>query len=319
MRSRRPIVKSAPLRAKRSKRLPWSAIRKLTVFSAAASRLAVGNHYVIYEIRKGREPKFETVRSVCEALGLEFYIGLPRGDQDGASAQASEPPPADAGVPAASAALDPAAFATDVKEAVRDQMASILKVEAQAIRQEVCEGINEHLHALQDETIPRLTPPANDLEDARALAVATVGDGATDVSASRSVQMIEIEAAAGGGAYNLDDAPAKGPVWFGRGWIDSHGIDPTQAVIISVRGDSMEPTLPAGCKILMDRQRRRRHVGHIYVITTPEGLIVKRLGRGEDGGWLLVSDSDSSDWPDVSWPDDAVVAGEVKWMARGLP
>ena len=202
---------------------------------------------------------------------------------------------------------------------MRDQMASILKVEAQAIRREVCEGINNHLHALQGQAIPPHSPPAYDLEDARALAVATVGDGVTGVPASRSVQMIEMEAAAGGGAYNLDDAPVRGPVWFGRDWIDSHGIDPTQAVIISVRGDSMEPTLPAGCKILVDRQRRRRHVGHIYVITTLDGLIVKRMGRGEGGGWLLVSDNDSPDWPDVPWPDDAVVTGEVKWMARELP
>ena len=50
-----------------------------------------------------------------------------------------------------------------------------------------------------------------------------------------------------------------------------------------------------------------------------DGLIVKRMGKGKDGGWLLVSDNDSSDWPDVSWPDDAVVAGEVNWMARELP
>ncbi len=198
-------------------------------------------------------------------------------------------------------------------------MATILKAEAQTIRQEVCEGISQHLHSLQDETISRLTRHAQSLEDAGALAVATVGDGATDVPGARSVQMIEMEAAAGDGNYNLDDAPAKGPVWFRRDWIDSRGIDPTRAVVISVRNDSMEPTLPAGCKILVDRNRRRRHLGHIYVITTPDGLVVKRMGKGDDGGWLLVSDSDSPDWPDVPWPDDAVVAGEVKWMAREFP
>ena len=56
---------------------------------------------------------------------------------------------------------------------------------------------------------------------------------------------------------------------------------------------------------------RRRSVGHIYVITTSDGLIVKRLGRGKGGRWLLVSDNDVPDWPDVPSPDDAVVAGEV--------
>ena len=131
--------------------------------------------------------------------------------------------------------------------------------------------------------------------------------------------MIEMEAAAGDGSYNLDEAPVTGPVWFRRDWIDSHGIDPIQAVVISVHNDSMEPTLPSGCKILVDRHRRRRRAGHIFVITTPDGLIVKRMGKDEDGGWLLVSDNDSPDWQDAPWPDDAIVVGEVKWMAREVP
>ena len=279
---------------------------------AAASRLAVGNPYLIYNFRKkGVHPKYETLKSLCDVLDLELYIGPPRDEQDGVATQASDPPPA--GVPVAEAALDPAGFASDVKEALREELGA-LRTEAQAMRREIRKEIRDDLSAS-----PPRTPPANDLEDARALAVATVGVSATDVSASRAVQMIEMEAAAGGGAYNLDDAPAKGPVWFRRDWIDSHGIDPTQAVVISVRGDSMEPTLPAGCKILLDRHRRRRHVGHIYVITTSDGLVVKRIGRDNGGGWLLVSDSDSPDWPDAPWPDDAVVAGEVKWMARELP
>ena len=260
-----------------------------------------------------------TIERLSDALGFEFYIGPPRDEQDGVATQASEPPPADAGVPVAEAALDPAEFASDVKEAMRDQMATILRSEAASIRQEVCEGISQHLHSLQGQAIPPRTPPANGLENPGALGVHAAEDGTTDVPGVRSVRMIEMEAAAGGGAYNLDDAPVRGPVWFQHDWIDSRGIDPMQAVVISVRGDSMEPTLPAGCKILVDRQRRRRRVGNIYVITTSDGLIVKRMGKSEGGRWLLVSDNDAPDWPDVPWPDDAVVAGEVKWMAREFP
>ena len=53
---------------------------------------------------------------------------------------------------------------------------------------------------------------------------------------ARSVGTREVEAAAGGGAVNLDEAPVKGPVWFRRDWLDGHGIDPTRCVVISVRG-----------------------------------------------------------------------------------
>ena len=262
------------------------------------SLAAVGHESAIRSLKRGLDLRGSTIEALCRELDLDFHIGL----------QHHEPPSASP----AEAALDPAGFASDVKEAVRDEVANALRAETQAMRREIRKEIREDLAAF-----PRQLPTvANDLEDVGALAVATVGDGATDVSASRSVQMIEMEAAAGGGAYNLDEAPVAGPVWFRRDWIDSRGIDPMQAVIISVRGDSMEPTLPAGCKILVDRHRRRRHVGHIYVITTPDGLVVKRMGRDNGGSWLLVSDSDSPDWPDAPWPDDAVVAGEVKWMAR---
>ena len=265
------------------------------------SLAAVGHESAIRSLKRGLDLRGSTIEALCRELDLDFHIGL----------QHHEPPSASP----AEAALDPAGFASDFKEAVREELGA-LRTETQAMRRAIRKEIREDLAAL-----PRLLPTVakNDLEDIGALAVATVGDGATGAPAARLVQMIEMEAAAGGGAYNLDEAPVAGPVWFRRDWIDSRGIDPMQAVIISVRGDSMEPTLPAGCKILVDRHRRRRHVGHIYVITMPDGLVVKRMGRGEDGGWLLVSDSDSPDWPDMPWPDDAVVAGEVKWMARELP
>ncbi len=135
----------------------------------------------------------------------------------------------------------------------------------------------------------------------------------------RAVQTFEVEAAAGDGAFVLDESPVAGPVWFRRDWIAQQGIDPVQAVVISVRGDSMEPTLPAGCKILVDRRRRKRRNKHVFVFNVPEGLVVKRLRREDDGAWILASDSDSPDWPDVPWPAGAEIVGEVRWMSRDVP
>ena len=146
--------------------------------------------------------------------------------------------------------------------------------------------------------------------DARPVAAANE-DGVTP--GARSVGTREVEAAAGGGAVNLDEAPVKGPVWFRRDWLDDHGIDPTRCVVISVRGESMEPTLPAGTKILVDRERTRRRAGRIFVINTGEGLVVKRLGR-RGRQWLLLSDHPS--WEPAPWPRDADVIGEVRWASR---
>ena len=125
--------------------------------------------------------------------------------------------------------------------------------------------------------------------DARPVAAANEDDVPPG---ARSVGTREVEAAAGGGAVNLDEAPVKGPVWFRRDWLDGHGIDPTRCVVITVRGESMEPTLPAGAKILVDRDRTRRRAGRIFVVNTAEGLVVKRLARA-GRRWLLHSDHPS--------------------------
>ena len=78
----------------------------------------------------------------------------------------------------------------------------------------------------------------------------------------------------------------------------------------------MEPTLPDGCSILVDRSRREPVVGRMYVLRTEEGLVVKRLKQDEAGRWMLVSDnSDSETWPAVPmlWGTDII--GEVRWSA----
>lgn len=101
---------------------------------------------------------------------------------------------------------------------------------------------------------------------------------------------MEYEAAAGGGRVNLDEVPQTGAVSFRRDWLDDHAIDPNQSAIIRVVGESMEPTLPAGSSILIDRTYKKRKRGYIYVILTDNGLIVKRLEL-LDNAWHLKSDN----------------------------
>ena len=129
---------------------------------------------------------------------------------------------------------------------------------------------------------------------------------------SRHIEIHEVEAAAGN-ARSIEDAPVKGYLAFQRAWLKRHTIDPLNATVMSVAGDSMEPTLPDGCSILVDIQRRTRRRGRIYVIETEDGLIVKRAGR-EKAGWQLISDNPY--WPPAPWPDGSRIVGEVRWAAR---
>ena len=156
---------------------------------------------------------------------------------------------------------------------------------------------------------------ANDLADKNALANTVVSDKTIVPLNARPVQIYELSIAAGGGA--LVDTEAGGEsMWFRRDWLDRHALDPTQCSVFNVQGESMEDTLPDGCSILVDRHQTRRRVGHIYVVRTEDGLIVKRLRKDEDGDWLLVSDHPS--WKPLRWPHTAEVIGEVKWVAKTL-
>ena len=126
------------------------------------------------------------------------------------------------------------------------------------------------------------------------------------------VRLLEFASAAGVGAEVYDETPI-GLLWFRNDWLLSHSIDPEQSNIISVRGESMEPTLPDGCSILVDRKRREPHQGRIYVMRTEEGLVVKRLGLDEEDRWELRSDN--PDWRATPMSPEAEVVGEVRWSA----
>ena len=140
-------------------------------------------------------------------------------------------------------------------------------------------------------------------------------DASDDVVDRDPVDVNELAAAAGGGA-DVYDETVVGRIWFRRDWLQRHAIDPKQCNVITVRGQSMEPTLPQGCSILVDRSqgRRRRHPGRIYVMRTEDGLVVKRVAKDKEGQWQIASDNPG--WEDVPWSGDMQIIGEVRWAAR---
>ncbi len=136
-----------------------------------------------------------------------------------------------------------------------------------------------------------------------------------DVLDRNSVDVNELAAAAGGGAEVYDET-VVGRLWFRRDWLQRNAIDPTQCNVISVSGESMEPTLPDGCSILVDRSRgrKRRREGRIFVMRTEDGLVVKRAGKDNEGNWRIESENPA--WPPVPWSDTTEIIGEVRWAAR---
>ncbi|WP_294289038.1 S24 family peptidase [uncultured Sphingomonas sp.] len=93
------------------------------------------------------------------------------------------------------------------------------------------------------------------------------------------------------------------------------GIRASDAAILDVRGDSMQPTLIDGDRILVDRgQRVPGKAQAIWVLRCGDELLVKRLTRDSDD-WRILSDNA----PDRRIPlSDVEVLGRVVELVRRL-
>ena len=131
------------------------------------------------------------------------------------------------------------------------------------------------------------------------------------------IEVVDIETAAGRG-ITVDGEGVKSMIQFPSNWLREHQLNASECRVISVKGESMEPTLADGCSILIFLAGGRRN-GRIYVIRIEDELIVKRAVRSQEAGWMLVSDNPDKDrFPTQPWPEDAKVIGEVKWYGQSF-
>ena len=137
-------------------------------------------------------------------------------------------------------------------------------------------------------------------------------DEANDQDGIWNLPVREVRPAAGSGAEVFGEE-VVGYVPFRADWLKERSIDPAQADIVQVSGASMEPTLPDGCSILVDRNRRELQPKCIYVLRNEDGLVVKRVDRNREGWWVI---SDNPAWLPVSLTEETDIVGEVRWCAK---
>lgn len=99
-----------------------------------------------------------------------------------------------------------------------------------------------------------------------------------------------VDAAAGGGAEVADES-ITGKIAFRSEWLRSRGVYPNNAVMIHVRGDSMEPTINDGDLLLIDTKEKSISSGSVHVFRHDGGLYVKRLTSFSERGVLMSSDN----------------------------
>ena len=132
--------------------------------------------------------------------------------------------------------------------------------------------------------------------------------------ASVGVPEVEVEASAGPGAL-ADEFVAEKAQWqLPEPMIRHEGnTSPDSLRILRVRGESMEPEMRDGDRIVVDTAKRRPYTGELFVLWDGTGLVVKRVaGLSEDG--LLRLLSANPEYPPYDCRAvEAHVVGKVLW------
>jgi len=131
------------------------------------------------------------------------------------------------------------------------------------------------------------------------------------------VRQLDLGASAGPGT--LADDESAGAMAFGPKWLKQLGSDPAKLSLISVDGDSMDPTLCDGDDIMVDHGAIETALRDgIYVLRMDDVLLVKRLAVGPSGKISIRSDNPQyPDWDDVDVGDVNII-GRVVWTGRRL-
>ena len=256
----------------------------------------------IQNVLDGHDPKLARAAEICEALGLEFYIGPPRVHTELVHARSlPEDMPVSDVAPVSDRTIASIVSAlADAYEKLNPEGRKMFASRFGYAFPELQENMTTSVEVGKAVTILQRTGP---------------GGKVNQLPGTRHIEIRELAAAAGGGAADLGEE-IKGYLAFRRTWLEHHGLDAAQCSVIQVSGESMEPILPDGCSILVNLAEKRRRKGHIFVVRGKDGLIVKRAGRDKHGGWLLESDHPA--WKSIPWGVDSEVVGEVRWVARTL-
>lgn len=132
------------------------------------------------------------------------------------------------------------------------------------------------------------------------------------------IRRLDVEASAGSGAV-LDGTPAQVTMLLDPRLLDDLRLNPATTAMLRVRGDSMEPTLADGDRIMIDeRDTEVTATPRIFVVRHQDDMLVKRVSK-PDGGrmpdFVLASDNPAYA-PIITSTIDIV--GRVVWLSRAL-
>lgn len=119
------------------------------------------------------------------------------------------------------------------------------------------------------------------------------------------------------GTGNMNDhVEVQGQLSFKKDWLAKVGLNAKNLSVIYAEGDSMYPTITDEAVVLIDHsQADTPREGKVYAIQRAgNGLVIKRLFRGQDG-WVYRSDNPNRTiYPDLFPVEGDVIVARVVWQ-----
>ncbi len=147
-------------------------------------------------------------------------------------------------------------------------------------------------------------------------------DDSLQADAYAFIPQYDAKAAAGLGSEN-PHVEIQSTLAFKRNWLRSKGAKPEHLIVMYADGQSMQPTINHKDVLLVDRSKIEPVDSSVFVLTSREGAIVKRLVQAPLGQWILRSDNSDKDthgdrFYGASQGNEHRIIGQVIWRGGDL-
>jgi len=202
---------------------------------------------------------------------------------------------------------------TDIPKELKD-----LRYDRDLTQKEAAEMCGVSVGTWQSWEQGRHTPSAKKIDHVRSTLNPRNNDEKTHVKKDGGTQatlpLLSVSAEAGGSS-NLWQTAIKSYMSVDRSVISTEtGADPDRLAVVPVSGDSMEPTITAGDRVVVVRRGRKPSIieGCVYVWrSSRRGVILKRANWKNSDTLILTSDNSRYSDIELNWE------GQESWECLG--
>lgn len=194
----------------------------------------------------------------------------------------------------------------EARDSTLHPLATYFGITVEQLRRGTTAAQQTHKHTQREATVKRAPPPIPAYE-----VRASEGQDDLDPESEVSIAEVDIAVSGGPGAWLPEYAETRYRMVYQRSWFEQVGAKPEHVRTMKVIGDSMEPLLYPGDRIVVNFADTRIVNRGVYVFaagSVDPDIRVKRLFWTVDGRLRIVSDN-----PDKTlYPDEFLAQGELE-------